>query len=233
MSPFKRIARHARANVVAYLALFIALGGTSAYAANTIGSADIIDDSILTQDLKNAQVKSQDLATDAVGSAKILDNNILGSDIRNQTVTGSDIAPRAIGPAQLAPALAAQVHGVPETVQSGTSTVLHATSEQFDQGGLHNNDPDDNVFLYAPVSGIYVVTATVTWEADPGGYRFGVDPGAARRRAGLAAGGWRRRPDDAEPQRHLPDPRGRRIRQRDRGAEQRRPRSMRTSRSSR
>src|SRR3954453_5335562 len=132
MSTTKRIVRHARANVVAYLALFIALGGTSAYAASTIGSADIIDDSILTQDLKNGQVKSQDLAADAVGSTKIVDDNILGRDIRNQTVTGFDIAPGAIGPAALAPALAAQVHGAPQSVASGEDTFLHATSEQFD-----------------------------------------------------------------------------------------------------
>jgi hypothetical protein len=173
MSALKRIAHHARANVVAYLALFIALGGTSAYAANTIGSGDIIDESIQTQDLKNGQVKSQDLASDAVGSTKILDDNILGRDIRNQTLTAADIAPGAIGPAALAPALAAQVHGVPEPVPSGESTTLHATTEQFDQGGLHVNTPaDDNVFLTAPVAGIYAVTATVTWAPNAVGNRI-------------------------------------------------------------
>jgi hypothetical protein len=171
MSASKRIVRHVRANVVAYLALFVALGGTSAYAANTIGSADIIDDSILTQDLKNGQVKSQDLATDAVGSTKIVDDNILGRDVRNQTITGADIAPGAIGPAALAPALAVQVHGPPQSVPSGETTALHATLEQFDQGGMHSGGPDENVFLNAPVSGIYVVAATVTWAPNAVGNR--------------------------------------------------------------
>jgi hypothetical protein len=47
--------------LVAYLALFIALGGT-AYAANTIGRDDIIDDSIQSVDIKNQTVTANDIA---------------------------------------------------------------------------------------------------------------------------------------------------------------------------
>jgi len=42
-----------------------------AYAANTIGSADIIDESILSEDIKNGQVKASDIATDAVTADEI------------------------------------------------------------------------------------------------------------------------------------------------------------------
>jgi hypothetical protein len=47
-------------NVVAYLALFVALSG-SAYAAATIGSAEIIDGSVQSIDIKNKNVKPADL----------------------------------------------------------------------------------------------------------------------------------------------------------------------------
>ena len=54
------------ANVTATLALVIALGTGSAYAANTIRSGDIVD----------GQVKRADLAASAVNSAKLEDNSV-------------------------------------------------------------------------------------------------------------------------------------------------------------
>ncbi len=56
------------ANVTATLALVIALGTGSAYAANTIRSGDIVD----------GQVKRADLAASAVNSAKLTDNSVSG-----------------------------------------------------------------------------------------------------------------------------------------------------------
>src|SRR4051812_23276129 len=44
-----------RRNTVAFIALFLALGGT-AYAANTVRSADIVDGTIKTADLANSAV---------------------------------------------------------------------------------------------------------------------------------------------------------------------------------
>ncbi len=63
------------ANVMATLAVFIALGG-AAYAANTVGSSDVIDNSLLSADLKNNQaVKSADVQAEA----------LTGADIKNQS----------------------------------------------------------------------------------------------------------------------------------------------------
>jgi hypothetical protein len=58
----KILARLSYANVAATLALFFALGGT-AYAAATIGSADIKDNSILSRDVHNGTLKSKDIAS--------------------------------------------------------------------------------------------------------------------------------------------------------------------------
>jgi hypothetical protein len=57
------IAKHLRRNLVAYLALFVALGGTG-YAAgskllprNSVGSAQVINSSLLAKDFKRGQLK--------------------------------------------------------------------------------------------------------------------------------------------------------------------------------
>jgi hypothetical protein len=52
-----------------------------AFAAATIGSADIIDNSVQSVDIKDAQIKTADLAGNAVTSGKIKDGEIKGADI--------------------------------------------------------------------------------------------------------------------------------------------------------
>ena len=68
------------ANVTSTLALFLALGGVS-YAAISVGSAEIRNNSIRTQDLRNDQIRSR--------------------DIRNRTIVGRDVLTNAIGGLQI------------------------------------------------------------------------------------------------------------------------------------
>jgi hypothetical protein len=58
------------------LALFLVLTSGVAYAANTIGSADVIDNSLLSADLKDNRA-------------------VQGVDVRDHTLTGVDLAPSA------------------------------------------------------------------------------------------------------------------------------------------
>jgi hypothetical protein len=60
---------------------FVASPDLRAFAANTIGSADIINESIQSVDIKNSQIKTADLASSSVTSSKIASNTILGSDV--------------------------------------------------------------------------------------------------------------------------------------------------------
>jgi hypothetical protein len=62
------------ANAMATVAVFVALGG-AAYAAGTVGSADVIDNSLGSVDLKNNAA-------------------VQGHDVRNGTLSGADIAPQ-------------------------------------------------------------------------------------------------------------------------------------------
>ena len=64
------------ANVMATLAMFIALGGTG-YAALRIGSGQIRDNSIRSRDVRN--------------------DSLRGKDIRNSTVTGNEVLESSLG----------------------------------------------------------------------------------------------------------------------------------------
>ena len=107
------------ANVMATLAVFIALGG-AAYAANTVGSSDVIDNSLLSADLKNNQaVKSADVQAEALTGA---DMNQSGVDTCVLTVRIGQLCVRA------------ETRTAPGLRQSGTaptSTCVHQRSPRL------------------------------------------------------------------------------------------------------
>lgn len=136
--PIRRLAGHLRRQLIAYMALFVSLGGT-AYAVNTVGSADVIDDSLTsadiqnyaascpiptectasgglrTEDLQPGSVTTSRLAAGAVSRDKIQANAINSPLIENNSVTSNKIPTSAIGNTDLA--LGAVNSG---TIQDGT-----------------------------------------------------------------------------------------------------------------
>jgi hypothetical protein len=80
-------------NVVATIALFIAIATGGAYAANTIYSGDIVD----------GEVKTQDIAGNSVTSGKITDTTIATRDFKSWSVATNVIAPAAVTNNRIAP----------------------------------------------------------------------------------------------------------------------------------
>jgi hypothetical protein len=88
-------------DVMAALALFLALTTASAYAANTIFSSDIVDGEVKTPDLANEAVSGPKLKPGAVGTDrlaggavttdKVKDNNLGGRDVLDNSLKGADI----------------------------------------------------------------------------------------------------------------------------------------------
>jgi hypothetical protein len=74
------------ANVVATLALFLALGGVS-YAAIRVGSKSIVNNSVRTQDLRNNDIRGRDIRNRTIQHADILTNTILGQQVRESTLS--------------------------------------------------------------------------------------------------------------------------------------------------
>jgi hypothetical protein len=63
------------ANVVATLALFVALGGSS-YAALHVGSRDIVDNSVRGKDLRNRTITHKDVGRNALGGTNIKESRL-------------------------------------------------------------------------------------------------------------------------------------------------------------
>ena len=84
-----RVRRPSHATVVAYLALFVALGGTSAYAANTVFSSDIIDGEVKSVDIGNNEIGSSDVKDNSLNTFDV--HSFLGVDVVDNTVTGADV----------------------------------------------------------------------------------------------------------------------------------------------
>lgn len=102
-----RFRRPSHATVIAYLALFVALGGTGAYATHlVVNSSDVVNESLLSQDVKGkngttstAAVNGTLTGADISGQAAkpsvgqpFVDGSLTGADVRNDSLTGADIA---------------------------------------------------------------------------------------------------------------------------------------------
>src|SRR5215208_995242 len=67
-----RLLRHkpSPAMIVALISLFVALGGVG-YAAATIGSAQIKNNSIRTQDIRNRTIRGRDIRSNSIAAKQI------------------------------------------------------------------------------------------------------------------------------------------------------------------
>ncbi|GAA5156674.1 hypothetical protein GCM10023340_45160 [Nocardioides marinquilinus] len=109
------------ANTCSLLALVVALGTGTAYAAATVRSSDIVDGQVRTVDLgANAvtgariapgAVKADDLASGSVtggtvkdgslGPLDVLDQSLTGDEVSNGSLTAADLAVDAVGGSEL------------------------------------------------------------------------------------------------------------------------------------
>ncbi|MBC7643505.1 MAG: hypothetical protein H7123_00140 [Thermoleophilia bacterium] len=82
--------RFTYANVVATIALVVAVGTGSAFAL-TVTGAQIKDSTVTTKDLKDLTVGSRDLATSAVSAAKLATNAVSSTKIADGAITSTKI----------------------------------------------------------------------------------------------------------------------------------------------
>jgi hypothetical protein len=115
--------RAAHGTIVAYLALFVALSGTGAYAVDKIGSGGIKDNAIKTRHIAGGQVKAADIGSGAVNSGKVANDSLTSADLNDEElgigvglVTGRTPGPDAESVRFVAPA--------------GTTTVTLTTFEE-------------------------------------------------------------------------------------------------------
>jgi hypothetical protein len=112
----KRIqARLTYANVVATLALFVALGGSS-YAALRIGSAQIVNNSVRSKDVRNGDLRGRD----------VRDGSLTGLDLKSNSLSGTQIDEAGIDAATFTLGRAGPLGCTPGPDVSGPSAnVIH------------------------------------------------------------------------------------------------------------
>jgi hypothetical protein len=105
---------HIRTNAVAYVALFVALGGTGAWAATTIKSKNIAKDAVLSKHIKNGEVR--------------------GPDVRANSLTGVHINEGTLGKVPSAASADSAVHAT--SADSATTAQTAATANAVAAGAI-------------------------------------------------------------------------------------------------
>ena len=91
-----RTRSHLTRNVVAYLALFVALGGTSyGLAAGSVDSREIKNNTIRTRDIRNNEVRSRDIRNRTIVGRDLLSNSLGGDQINEQELGEVPLATRS------------------------------------------------------------------------------------------------------------------------------------------
>jgi hypothetical protein len=85
------LSRHLRSNVVAYLALVVALTTGTAYAA-----VQVADGSITAEKLAKNSVTSPKIKKSAVKSSDVKDGQLASVDVKDHSLTAADLAPGVV-----------------------------------------------------------------------------------------------------------------------------------------
>ncbi len=149
--------RPGHATVVAYIALFVALGGSS-YAAIRVGSPQIVNNSVRSKDIRNNDVRGRDIRNGTIGTADVGNESLLAEDFKpGQLPAGPQGGPRG-GPQGLRGA-------------KGDQGLVGPT---FGRSGQGQCDPTSTAFLTCattgriglPTSGRVLLIGASSWDND-------------------------------------------------------------------
>jgi hypothetical protein len=94
--------RFTYANVMSSIAVFLILGGATAFAATKIGSSQLKANSVLTGKIKKEAVTAGKIKNEAVTSTKIKNEAVIGTKLQNNAVIGAKVADGSLTSADLA-----------------------------------------------------------------------------------------------------------------------------------
>lgn len=170
--------RFTYANVMSSIAVFLVLGGATAFAAKKIGSNQLKGNSVKTGKIVKEAVTTSKIKKNAITTAKINDNSITTSKIVDDAVTGDKVKESTLGEVPKAAAAVIAESAQPQVFASVNS--LGIVDSALSKGLSSAN-------VAHPKTGVYCVTAPAF--AARGGQAtptFGGTPGTT---ANLTVGG--------------------------------------------
>ena len=166
----RRLRAPSPAMLVACIALFVALGGTSYAAivlpANSVGTKQIKNNAVTAAKVKNNAVTNAKVKNATLTGAKIADGTLTGAKIADGALTGAKIADGALDPAKFGTIPGARVrHALTAvTVDDNSTTTLSYDTTDFNIGGVF--DGAHPTRMTAPVAGRYLIIASVRWDSN-------------------------------------------------------------------
>jgi len=152
------------ANVVATLALCLAVGGGAAFAAGKIGSNQIADGGVHTKNLQQRSVTSGKLAIGAVRSNQIAARSVGSDQLATGAVRAAQIGDGAVGADQLAKGAVGSAQLAGKAVGSGQLADGAVGSAQIGNGAV---GPAQMQFPVTPVASASGGSQTVEFAAAP------------------------------------------------------------------
>jgi hypothetical protein len=143
--------RPRHATVVAYLALFIALGGVGAYAADKITSKEIKKNAVRAKHIKTGVVGTSELAAGAVGPAALADGGVTRDALADGAVSTGALADDAVTGVKLDDG-SLQLKDIAQVVVRGTfspGSVAAGGCALLDPGSTAGVQPGDAVIVLA------------------------------------------------------------------------------------
>jgi hypothetical protein len=114
-------------DIVAVIAMCAALGTGGAYAAATIGSEEVVDESLTDADIKNGSLAAA-IADQSIGAFKLKPSAVWGSHILDGSVSGDDVAESSL---EKVPAAAEADHATTAQIADKAATVHSAPIEGY------------------------------------------------------------------------------------------------------
>jgi hypothetical protein len=105
MTSKTRSFRPSPALLIACLALFLTLGGTAfavGVSKNSVRSAQIVDGTVRTMDLRDDSVNAPKIAPDAVGSEEIAENAVASPEVAPDSLTAADLGAASVASSEVA-----------------------------------------------------------------------------------------------------------------------------------
>ena len=97
--------RPSPATIIACLALFLALTGSAfavGVAKNSVRSAQIVDGTVRTVDLRDGAVKAGKVAPDAIGNEQLAENSVSSQEVLDESLTNADLGPASVSTSEVA-----------------------------------------------------------------------------------------------------------------------------------